>query len=111
MLGMNATTGEALGGLEHLQQSVRDILATPYGTRLMRRNYGSRLMQLVDRPMDAALIADIQAAVLEALNYYEDRLRVSRLQVEQVQPGQISISLEGYYLVDNRAIRLDNIII
>ncbi|WOI45142.1 hypothetical protein [Acidovorax sp. BLS4] len=34
---MNRPTGQRLGALEHLQQSIGNILATPIGSRVMRR--------------------------------------------------------------------------
>jgi phage baseplate assembly protein W len=43
MIGLNAANGQALSGLDHLRQSIRDILTTRIGTRVMRRDYGSRL--------------------------------------------------------------------
>ena len=43
MAGMARTTGAALDGLEHIKQSVLDILSTPVGTRAGRREYGSGL--------------------------------------------------------------------
>ena len=36
-LGMNAHTGLAISEVEHIRQSVRDILVTPVGSRVMRR--------------------------------------------------------------------------
>ena len=51
MIGLNATNGQALSGLDHLRQSIRDILTTRIGTRVMRRDYGSRLPDLVDSPV------------------------------------------------------------
>ena len=54
--GMNRHTGKALDGFNHLRQSVADILSTRKGTRVMRREYGSDLAGLVDRPMNASLI-------------------------------------------------------
>ncbi len=50
-MGMNAATGRNLTGLDHLHQSIADILSTPIGTRVMRRDYGSRLPELIDAPM------------------------------------------------------------
>ena len=41
--GMHRTTGAGLSGIEHLRQSIADILTTPLGTRLQRRTYGSLL--------------------------------------------------------------------
>jgi phage baseplate assembly protein W len=40
-LGMNSQTGLSISEVEHIRQSVRDILVTPVGSRVMRREYGS----------------------------------------------------------------------
>lgn len=47
---MNAQTGHTLNNLAHIQQSIRDILLTPVGTRIMRREYGSLISELIDQP-------------------------------------------------------------
>ncbi|MEX9802965.1 GPW/gp25 family protein, partial [Proteus terrae] len=52
-LGMNAQTGERITDIEHVRQSVRDIFNTPIGSRLMRREYGSLLADLIDGPVNA----------------------------------------------------------
>ena len=54
---MNNITGESIDGLAHLKQSVNDILTTPIGSRVMRRDYGCGLVELLDSPIDASLIA------------------------------------------------------
>ncbi len=52
MRGMSNKTGKELEGIEHLKQSIIDILTTPIGSRIMRREYGSRLFELIDRPIN-----------------------------------------------------------
>ena len=47
---MDRTTGRRITGMNHLQQSIADILTTPLGTRLQRRTYGSLLPSLIDQP-------------------------------------------------------------
>ena len=47
MIGMARTSGAILTGDAHLAQSVADILTTPIGSRVMRREYGSLLFELV----------------------------------------------------------------
>lgn len=42
-LGMNRGSGRTVTDLEHIRQSVSDILITPIGSRTMRRSYGSLL--------------------------------------------------------------------
>ena len=109
MRGMNANTGKTLEGIEHLEQSIRDILTTPVGTRVMRRSYGSRLMYLLDQPMNANLVSAIQASVVEALTNYEPRLRISRVIVNGASSGEVDLTIEGFYIPDSRVIRLENI--
>lgn len=43
LLGINAQTGQPPAGMDPLRQSIRDILTTRIGTRVMRRDNGSRL--------------------------------------------------------------------
>ena len=67
MLGINAQTGQLLAGIDHLRQSIRGILTTRIGTRVMRRDYGSRLPALVDNPMPPRLAMDLYSATAEAV--------------------------------------------
>lgn len=105
--------------MEHLRQSIEDILTTPIGSRVMRRDYGSRLFELVDRPMNPALIADIQSSVAMALMIQEPRISLTQILVDndpgitsrqsQSASGKISISIRGNYLPDGRNFVMDNI--
>ena len=36
LIGMSRDSGQALTGIAHLKQSIRDILSTPLGSRRMR---------------------------------------------------------------------------
>ena len=109
MLGIDASTGKSLSGIGHLRQSVRDILTTPIGSRVMRRDYGSRLYRLVDAPMNDATRLDMMAATYEAIETWEPRLQLESIAVEMPVPGAVVISLEGTYLPDGREVTLDGI--
>ena len=111
MIGMNAQTGQRLGGIDHLRQSIRDILTTPIGSRVMRREYGSRLFELVDAPLSEETLTEIYAATAQALDAWEPRLRVTRIRARQAGQGQVSIDLEGEYLPDGEEIKLEGILV
>ncbi len=111
MLGMNATTGNALSGVAHLRQSVRDILTTPIGSRVMRREYGSNLPRLVDAPLNRSTIMDIYAATADALARWEPRIRLISANVAQSGEGRAVIDITGEYLPEGRTVRLDGIIL
>lgn len=112
MAGMSRDTGKALTGFEHLQQSITDILSTPVGTRVFRRDYGSRLPRLVDRPVNASLVTELVAAAAEALDRWEPRLRLEQITIDRVSPdGQIELSLAGYYLLDGQRVEMSGLVI
>lgn len=111
MDGINATTGKRLGGIDHLRQSIRDILTTPIGSRVMRREYGSRLFQLIDAPMNRSTLLDLYAATADALDLWEPRFRLTSVQAVAAEPGRVVLDLTGEYLPDGQTITLDGIVV
>lgn len=111
MRGTNASTGKPLTGIDHLRQSIRDILTTPVGSRVMRRDYGSRLFQLIDAPVNARTISDIYAATIEALLRWEPRITPRRVGIQSAVQGRVVIELEATYTPTGEPIRLDGIAI
>lgn len=111
MNGMDNLTGKPLVGLAHLRQSIADILTTPIGSRVMRRDYGSRIFQRIDAPLTGELVAEIYADVVEALFNYEPRLEVSNVSVVSINDGKIVLDLEGKYLPSGENIQLKNLTI
>ena len=80
-LGMNAATGRAISATDHIIQSVRDILITPVGSRVMRRDYGRELFYLIDMPQHQATRLRLMAATVQALINWEPRITVTRVDV------------------------------
>jgi phage baseplate assembly protein W len=110
MIGINASNGKALSGVAHIKQSIRDILTTRIGTRIMRRDYGSRLPELVDNPMGELLKVELFAATAEALVKWEPRFRLDRVYLESAgEDGRITLTLEGRILLNNEPVRLEGI--
>ncbi len=111
MNGMDNKTGCPLVGLAHLRQSIADILTTPIGSRVMRRNYGSRLFERIDAPITGELVAEIYADVVEAIFNYEPRFEVSGVSVISINEGKIVLDLEGKYLPTGETLQLKSITI
>lgn len=96
MAGMSATTGTPLSDTAHLAQSIADILSTPIGSRVMRRDYGSLLFELMDQPINPALPMLLRAAVAGALRRWETRLRLTRVTIDgQPEAGRLSLTIAG----------------
>lgn len=109
MKGSNLSTGKSLDGIEHLRQSIADILSTPLGSLVQRRDYGSRLPDLVDYPLNDTTIVLFYAATIEALEKWEPRIRITRVSAELQQPHQLTISLVGFYRHNGKEIVLQGI--
>ena len=95
--------------MAHLRQSIRDILTTPIGSRVMRREYGSKIYRLIDAPMNRSTLLAIYAATADAIHKWEPRLRLSKMRIVSAAPGTIEIDLTGEYLPDGRVITLDGV--
>jgi hypothetical protein len=92
---MHAINGQVLSGLAHLHQSLRDILTTPMGSRVMRRVYGSAVPELIDQPLNGTTRLQLYAATAYALQRWEPRLRLSNVQLHYNAQGQAHLTLEG----------------
>ncbi|WP_276589156.1 MULTISPECIES: GPW/gp25 family protein [unclassified Sphingomonas] len=80
---MDRTTGKPLAGADHLAQSIGDILGTPLGSRVGRRDYGSQLPELLDQPMNGLGRLRVFAATALAIMRQESRARISRVALER----------------------------
>lgn len=99
MAGMSRTTGAVLSGWQHVHQSIVDILTTPIGSRVMRRNYGSRAIDMIDRP-ETAITVQATLIFAEALERWEPRFKLTKVRIVGATPGHLVIGIEGIYLPD-----------
>ncbi|MGL5005804.1 GPW/gp25 family protein [Plesiomonas sp.] len=94
-LGMNQCTGLRITELEHIRQSVRDILLTPVGSRIARREYGSLLPELLDWPQNDAVKLQVMAASYTAISRWESRIQLQSIQITTAMNGGMSVELSG----------------
>ncbi|EHB7752624.1 baseplate assembly protein [Salmonella enterica] len=94
-MGMNRNTGLAISDSEHISQSMRDILLTPVGSRVMRREYGSLLSALVDMPQNPALRLQIMVACYSAIQKWEPRIRLTSISFERGDTGEMYVDITG----------------
>ncbi|EAA7278431.1 baseplate assembly protein [Salmonella enterica] len=94
-LGMNRNTGIGISDSEHISQSMRDILLTPVGSRVMRREYGSLLSALIDMPQNPALRLQIMVACYSAIQKWEPRIRLISISFERGDTGEMYVDITG----------------
>lgn len=93
--GMNRNTGLGISDTEHISQSMRDILLTPVGSRVMRREYGSLLSALIDMPQNPALRLQIMVACYSAIQKWEPRIRLTAISFETGDAGEMYVDVTG----------------
>ncbi|MHB0661288.1 GPW/gp25 family protein [Escherichia coli] len=93
--GMNRNTGLGINDTEHISQSMRDILLTPVGSRVMRREYGSLLSALIDMPQNPALRLQIMVACYSAIQKWEPRIRLTAINFETGDAGKMYVDITG----------------
>ena len=106
---MNINDGKDISEIDHLKQSISNILSTPIGSRVMRRDYGSNLFNKIDRPINGELIAEIYLDIVEALFTWEPRFELDQVIVQAIDKGKITIDIEGSFLRNGEKITLENI--
>ncbi len=87
--------GQVMSYIDQIRQSIADILTTPIGSRVMRREYGSLLPELIDRPIDDVLVLQCYSAIYSALYLWEDRIIIESIGIEYASHGVMSIRLDA----------------
>lgn len=94
---MDQHTGQTISGDADIVQSIGRILSTPIGSRVMRRSFGSRLLDLQDVPLTAKTRILWVAATAGAIRRWEDRVMIERVSVAQADPpGRVLIHITGH---------------
>lgn len=103
---MSRTTGRWISTLDHIKQSIQDILTTPIETRTHRRGYGSLLPKLIDAPLNQTTLLQVQAACATAILQQEDRVTLDSLTMNTIANGKAVIDLKVQLVEDNTSATL-----
>lgn len=74
-------------------ESLKRILETPLGSRVMLPEFGSKLYLLIDRKLDESFKLDFYRYVAEAVEKWEKRIKIERVVLEEVLDSKISYTL------------------
>lgn len=101
MAGIDRRTGKVIDNLASAFQGVEVTLSTRIGSRVMRRQFGGGVVELLGRAVTPALFAAWQQLVGTAIDLWEPRFRVRRPlvkgSVEQLRLGQVGLTIEADY--------------
>ena len=88
--------------IESIYQSVKDILTTPLGSRIMREEYGSLVFQLIDGPLDEILQLQLYAATATAIMQWENRIFLRSISLTRNDDGSTFLDLDAYLHNNNK---------
>jgi phage baseplate assembly protein W len=99
MTGIDRSTFLPIDNLAHTLQSVEVILSTDIGSRVMRRQFGGGVAELLGRALTPKLFAIVQQLIGTAIDLWEPRLHVRRVSfggsVDGVRRGAATVVIEA----------------
>lgn len=104
-VGFHRSTGLPLVGWDHVVQSIHTILTTEVGERVLRRPFGARVTELIDKPQNFDTLMDLYMATAEALEprlhdgflLGEPRFQLTNLSITPSVGGVVLITATGTY--------------
>lgn len=101
MTGISRTTFQPIDNLESALQGVNEILATPLRSRVIRRQFGGGIIELLGRRMTPSLFPVFLQLLASSIDRWEPRFRVRKMRIaasaEDVRSGQASIHIFADY--------------
>jgi len=79
--------------LTTIEESIKDILLTPLGSRVMLPGYGSRLFELIDRKVDDEFRADLACYVIEAVERWEKRVKIDEVKLISLKDHKLNFKI------------------
>jgi len=67
--------------LVSIEESIKDILLTPIGSRVMLLDYGSKIFELVDKKVDDEFRASFTLYVIQAVSKWEKRVSLDEVRL------------------------------
>lgn len=106
MASIDVSTGATLDELADIQQSIVIILTTPIGTRVMRRDFGSFIFDLLDSPTSPRGALRLIAATADAIERWEQRVRFISASVRPSGDGRVVLDTVCQFRADGRPLEI-----
>ena len=92
------------GSIPHIEQSLRQILGTTIGSRVIRRDFGSEIRGIVFEPNDPLLDTEFDFMIRKAIETWEPRVIVGPISIDRTdwQRGRLEIEVTFRIIKTNR---------
>lgn len=84
---------------ENIYQNLGVLFDTKVGERIMNFNYGTKLSQMVFDRISAQLEGDIEETISNAILFYEPRIKLEEVVVDDTNYRDGLIKVEVHYIV------------
>lgn len=92
--------------LDVLRSSVKMILITTKGERVMNPTYGTLLKQAVFEPNDNAVLTMVRQEITDAISQFEPRVALSSLSVARQGPRELAVDAQFVSKIDQTSFQL-----
>ncbi|MAZ28358.1 MAG: hypothetical protein CL868_14945 [Cytophagaceae bacterium] len=86
-------------GVQDIHESLRILLSTKVGERIMAPKYGCNLQELLFEPLNLTIKTYIKELVKTAILYYEPRIEVIKIAIDNSNELNGEVLLELDYMV------------
>lgn len=98
-IGVDRRTGRVITDWAHVVSSLEDLLTTRILSRVMLREYGSTMPELIDAPMNDASLMLFYSAIATACALWEPRVELTNIAfVEASQDGRVTLRMILNYM-------------
>lgn len=101
MAGIDRRTGAVIDNLSSAYQGVEVVLTTRLASRVMRREFGAAVIELLGRNITPSLFATWMQLVATAIDLWEPRFAVRRIvpsgSVDEIRLGRAGLRIEADY--------------
>lgn len=108
---MSRHDGKELSYTDYLAEAIVDVLLTPIGSRVGRRNYGSRLFRLLDSNVTRYLPLQMSNAIADAIMRNLPIVKVEQVKITalQLSEGRVICTLSAYETLLGRRLDLQDL--
>ncbi|MCR9173196.1 MAG: GPW/gp25 family protein [bacterium] len=86
-------------GEKDIEESLKILLSTQLGERIMIPEYGCDLTELIFSPLDLTLKTFVSDLIRTAILYYEPRINVEKINIDTVNEIEGELILEVDYII------------
>jgi hypothetical protein len=90
---------ESQRGIHVLADSIKRVLTTKIGERVMRPKFGSDLWKILFSPLNDMIIVQLKLATISALQQWEPRVELLAFEIEEMQQAKQLNMILNYKIV------------